>query len=203
MVALFGALLLGDSLNPLAWLAVALSAFGVIALSAPRIHHARRVDSMREMMQAVMREMMRKPTAIGLGAAAWLGASVVFFRGAALSLNHPRGIDGRGVCVVGRAMHTNRVVVKLDCPARTRRNANASRGIGDYAAQSASRAHWRQSVGSAHLRMQNDAHVRALGQIELLFAFVAATLFYKERVRRIEILGIALVAGGVMVIALA
>ena len=202
MVALFGALLLGDSLNPLAWLAVALSACGVIALSAPRIKRARRVDSMRETMQAVMREMLRKPTAIGLGAAAWLGASVVFFRGAALSLNHPRAsMAAAFALLVALCIQTALLLswLALREPAQCKRIAR----------------HWRlcSAVGVAGalasigwfsaFTMQNAAHVRALGQIELLFAFVAATLFFKERVRRIEILGIALVAGGVIVIALA
>ena len=198
MVALFGALLLGDSLNQLAWLAVALSACGVIALSAPRIKRARRVDSMREMMQA----MMQKPTAIGLGAAAWLGASVVFFRGAALSLNHPRAsMAAAFALLVALCIQTALLLswIALREPAQCKRIAR----------------HWRlcSAVGVAGglasigwfsaFTMQNAAHVRALGQIELLFAFVAATLFFKERVRRIEILGIALVAGGVIVIAVA
>ena len=47
------------------------------------------------------------------------------------------------------------------------------------------------------------AHVRALGQIELVFTFIAAHFFFKERSTRLEIGGILLVVGGILILLLA
>ena len=50
--------------------------------------------------------------------------------------------------------------------------------------------------------MQNAAYVRALGQIELVFTFIATVLFFRERINRTEVLGIALVVAGIMILIL-
>lgn len=41
------------------------------------------------------------------------------------------------------------------------------------------------------------AQVRTLGQIELLFTFLTATLWFRERVRPAEALGVALLVAGI------
>jgi drug/metabolite transporter (DMT)-like permease len=51
--------------------------------------------------------------------------------------------------------------------------------------------------------LQNAAYVRAVGQIELVFTFVAATAVFRERVDWREILGILLVAAGILLLVLA
>jgi drug/metabolite transporter (DMT)-like permease len=52
------------------------------------------------------------------------------------------------------------------------------------------------------MTIQNAAYVRALGQIELVFTFVASTLFFRERTTAIELLGILLVISGILVLVL-
>ncbi|MGI9311371.1 MAG: hypothetical protein ACR2P7_07555, partial [bacterium] len=79
MAAALGAVLLGDALSPIAVLAIAISALGVLALSATRAHLS---------LHALRGGLAHKSTAIGLASAAWLGGSSVFFRGASLSLGH-------------------------------------------------------------------------------------------------------------------
>jgi drug/metabolite transporter (DMT)-like permease len=44
--------------------------------------------------------------------------------------------------------------------------------------------------------------VRALGQIELVFTFAASYFFFHERTNRIELLGIFLVIGGIVILLL-
>ena len=39
--------------------------------------------------------------------------------------------------------------------------------------------------------MENAAHVRALGQIELVFTFIASVFIFRERTNPVEVLGIA------------
>jgi uncharacterized membrane protein len=45
--------------------------------------------------------------------------------------------------------------------------------------------------------------VRALGQIELIFTFIASVFFFRERTSRTEVLGILLVATGIVILILA
>jgi drug/metabolite transporter (DMT)-like permease len=51
--------------------------------------------------------------------------------------------------------------------------------------------------------LQNATHVRALGQIELVFTFIATLLFFREKVTRLEIAGIALITASIILILLA
>ncbi len=50
--------------------------------------------------------------------------------------------------------------------------------------------------------IQNAAYVRALGQIELVFTFIASVLFFRERVGRWEVIGIVLVVGAILLLIL-
>ena len=46
--------------------------------------------------------------------------------------------------------------------------------------------------------LQNASYVRAVGQVELLFTFLATTRVFKETVSLYELTGIVLVAAGIM-----
>jgi drug/metabolite transporter (DMT)-like permease len=50
--------------------------------------------------------------------------------------------------------------------------------------------------------LQNATYVRALGQIELIFTFIATLFIFREKVSRAEIAGIALIAGAIIIILL-
>ena len=52
------------------------------------------------------------------------------------------------------------------------------------------------------MTMQNAAYVRAVGQIELVFTFIASYFIFKERTNRIELLGIGLIVAGIVIILL-
>ena len=51
--------------------------------------------------------------------------------------------------------------------------------------------------------LQNAAYVRALGQIELVFTLIASAVFFRENLNRLELLGIILIVGGILVLVLA
>ena len=53
------------------------------------------------------------------------------------------------------------------------------------------------------MTLQQVAYVRALGQIELLFTFASAVLWFRERVRPNEVVGIALLVLGIVLLLLA
>lgn len=52
------------------------------------------------------------------------------------------------------------------------------------------------------MTLQQAAVVKALAQVEMLFAFASAVLFFKERINRLEIAGCALIVLGVLLLIL-
>lgn len=50
--------------------------------------------------------------------------------------------------------------------------------------------------------LQNAAYVKAVAQVEILFTLLASWLFFKETIRRIELIGIALIATGILLLVL-
>ena len=48
--------------------------------------------------------------------------------------------------------------------------------------------------------LENAALVRAVGQIELVFTFIASAVFFREKSTRLEIMGILLVIAGILLI---
>lgn len=50
--------------------------------------------------------------------------------------------------------------------------------------------------------LQNAAYVKAVAQIEILFSLLASWLFFKERIRHVEVVGIILVAAGILLLRL-
>ena len=53
------------------------------------------------------------------------------------------------------------------------------------------------------LTLQNAAYVRAVGQIELVFTFIASVLFFKEKTSPLELFGIALILAAILLLILA
>ncbi|MEE8287722.1 MAG: EamA family transporter, partial [Gammaproteobacteria bacterium] len=53
------------------------------------------------------------------------------------------------------------------------------------------------------MTVERAAYVKALGQVEFLFALAISTLFFRERTTRVELMGMTLVAGGVVILLLA
>ena len=192
MVAIFGLLLLGDELTGIVIFAIALSTFGLIVLSAAQS---------KLTLAGLLSGLWQKSTLIGLTCAAWLGASVVFFRAASLSL----GLND----FLLSASFTLFIVLLLQ---------TIIMGTGmllrDRKDLSKVFIHWRPaaavgisggltSIGwFTAFTLQNATYVRALGQIELLFTFVATVFFFREKIVRGELLGIALITASIILILL-
>jgi len=50
--------------------------------------------------------------------------------------------------------------------------------------------------------LQNAAYVKAVAQIEILFTLLASWLFFKEVIRKVELIGITFIASGILLLAL-
>lgn len=191
-VAVLGFLLLGDTVTLMAAIAIAVAVVGVILLS---------MGQTRIGAASLLAGLIEKPTLIGLASGAFLGGSVVFFRGAALALHHEN--------VVMAAAYTLAVSVVIQTVVMGVYLALQERGtLKDVF------VHWRWSlaVGVAGViasicwftafTLQNAAYVRALGQIELVFTFIASVFFFRERTNRTEVAGIVLVVIGIVILIL-
>lgn len=192
MVAVFGLLLLGDRLSVPILIAIALSTFGLVILSAGQA---------RLSLASLINGLWRLPTLIGLVCAAWLGMSVVLFRAASLSL----GLESFMLagCFTLLVVLLQQTVI-MGIILRLREPGELTKVL----------RHWRPAAlvgisgGLASIgwfsafTLQNATYVRALGQIELLFTFVATVVFFKEKVSRAETAGIALITGAIAIILL-
>ena len=192
MVAIFGLLLLGDQLTTTVILAIAMSSAGLIALSAAQS---------KLTLPNLLSGLWQKSTLIGLTCAAWLGASVVFFRAASLSLKLDDFLMSASftlfIVLVIQTL-TMGVWMRL-------RDRDDFRQVF---------VHWRPaaavglsggltSIGwFTAFTLQNATYVRALGQIELLFTFLATVFFFREKVMRGELLGIALITLSIILVLL-
>ena len=188
MIAALGALILGDGLSALALLAIAISTAGIVALSMGQSNMT---------LKTLLRGLAGKDTMVGLLCAAVLGASVVFMRGASLSLQHPD--------VMMSAAFTLAVVLTMQ---------TVLMGLWLYWKEPGEITNvlqqwrWASLVGIAGVlasigwftafTLQNASYVRAVGQVELLFTFLATTRVFKETVSLYELAGIVLVAAGIM-----
>ena len=189
-VAILGLLILGDTLSAVAVVAIAVSLVGVFALSV--------VDA-RITAKSLLTGLAEKPTLIGLACGAFLGASVVFFRGASLALGDQS--------FVMRAAFTLTVAVVVQTALM-----GAYLLVREPGQMTAVIRNWRPalSVGVAGMlasvawfsafTLQNAAYVRALGQIELVFTFVASTVFFREKTKPVEVAGILLIVGGILIL---
>ncbi len=192
-VAVLGFVLLGDTVSLIPMIAIGIAMVGVMAMSAgqAKISAGRLLAGMTE-----------KSTLIGLTCGAFLGASVVFFRGASLSLGYEHG-------AWMPAAFSLTVAVVLQTV-----------GMGLYLAVTEPKTlrdvivHWRWSsvVGIAGVlasiawftafTLQNAAYVRALGQIELVFTFFASVVVFREKTTRAEVIGILLVVVAILMLVL-
>lgn len=193
MVAVFGLLLLGDELTPAVISAIAMSTVGLMIMSTGRE---------RLTLDTLFGGLWRLPTAIGLGSAAWLGLSVVFFRAASLSLNVDNYLVSAaftllivlilqsaimGIMIYWREPGELTRVITQWRPAVLVGVSGALASIGWFSA----------------FTLQNATYVRALGQIELVFTFIVTLFFFREYVSRAEIIGIALITASITIILIA
>ncbi len=192
MVAIFGLLLLGDTLTSAVVAAIAVSALGLIILSLGQ--------SKLSVANAVA-GLWQKSTLIGLSCAAWLGLSVVLFRAASLSLQLDHFLMAAsftlfivltlqtlimGLVLALREFEEFKKVFSYWRPACAVGISGGLASIGWFTA----------------FTLQNASYVRALGQIELVFTFVLTVFLFREKVSRAEVIGITLIMGSIVLLLL-
>ena len=186
--ALIGVVLLGDRLTAGAAAGIAVSLAGVVLISLPAGRVAEAGVSGRSAL-------------IGIVSGGLFGLSAVAYRGAALSLDSGDVIL-RAATTLAEVTTFQAVLVVAFLALRKPADARAL--AGSWRASS-----WVGLVGMlgslgwfAAFTLQSAAHVRALGQVEVIFMVAASVIMFRERPTRREILGVVLVALGIVALVL-
>ncbi|RYE31665.1 MAG: DMT family transporter [Hyphomicrobiales bacterium] len=181
-VALFGALLLGDALTPMKFLAIAIATAGVIVVSW-------------KPGQKLTRAGLR-PAVLGIVSGAFFALSAIGFRGGIQAL--PEGeflIRASSILVLGLGLQTLLLVFYML--------------VADRQALILSLKSWRRSLSAGFLgaaasqfwfigfSLTTAANVRTLALIEVPLAQIASRKLFAEGTSRREILGMAMIVGGV------
>ena len=190
--AIFSLLILGEPVSLAAALAIGISLAGVATISIARSALTRR---------NLILGWTGRTAAIGVLSGTFFGVSAVSYRAASLSL----GGDGflmpaafTLACVLVFQTLMMVVWIRAREPGELTRVARAWRvasfvGISGMLAS----AGWFTAM-----TLQNAAYVRALGQVELVFTFVASWFFFRERSTGLEFTGVALIVAGILVLLL-
>jgi len=192
--ALFGLLILGEAIAPLAFGAIAVGVFGVGLISV-----AGRGAGGRRGWRAIADGLVSREAEIGLLSGALFGVSAVCFRWGSLSLGEG-GVAMRAAMTLAFATGIQTLAMLAWMALRDRAELKA-----------VARA-WRPALlvgivgvcGSAGwftaMTLEKVAYVRALGQIELVFTFASSVFWFRETITRLELAGCVLIVGGIVVL---
>lgn len=197
--AIFGIVFLGDSLTWPAILAIMISLVGVMAISLAKTEGG---------FSSLFKAITERTTVIGLASGALFGISAVAYRGGSLSLVDPSMdlpedyflIQAGYTLAWATAMQTAAMLIyiRIREPGQLTKIAQAWKVASIVGAAGAL-----GSVGwFTAMTIQNVAYVRALGQIELVFTFVASVVFFREKSTKAEVIGIVLIVAGILLLLL-
>ena len=190
--AVFGLVILGEPISLAAALAIGISLVGVMLIS---------VAKSRLTLRNLFFGWTGRAAFIGVLSGTFFGLSAVAYRAASLSLG------GEGFLM--QAAFTLACVVVFQTAVmavwiRLREPGELSRVIGRW--RVASLVGVSGMLGSAAwftaMTLENAAYVRAVGQIELVFTFIASYFFFRERSTALELAGIVLIVGGIVILLL-
>ncbi len=185
--AIFGAVILGDVTSMTATLAILIGLVGVIVISTA--HAPKTVGGLAA-------SLLGRSALIGLASAACFGLASVCYRAASLSIagdGSPGFLMQAGftlLCVTGFQSVAMMLYMRIREPGQLKATLGQWKtasmvGLSGVCA----------SIGwFTAMTIQNVAYVRALGQIELIFTFVASYFFFREKITRAEVLGVILIA---------
>lgn len=184
---ILGAILVGDRVAALPLAGIVVSLTGVVLLSATR---------------GFGRGALNRAAGLGLACGAAFALAAVSYRAAGLSLGGEAGFLLRGAVTLAFVTLAQALVMSLYLRLR------------DPGAITAVVAEWRIAapIGTVGMlaslgwfsafTLTTAAHVKAVGQVELVFSLLTARLAFGERPSLREVAGIALVGGGILVLVL-
>lgn len=188
--AIFGWLLFEQPLSGAGWIAILIGAAGVMTLSLAKTDAG---------LRHFLFGWTEKSALIGIASGFLFGVSALTIREASLSLDGGDAFIRAGFTL---ACITVMQTVLMGIYLALREREQLVKVI----------VTWRVSalvgitgvLGSAcwflAMTLQKVAYVRTVGQVELVFTFIASYFFFKERASRAEIAGIGLIVAGIVVL---
>lgn len=190
--AMFGIIVLGESVGFWAIVAILISLVGVIMIAVTRV-------SLN--MPDLLRQCMEPAALIGIASGGFFGLSAVSYRAASLALDNGEFFV-RAALTLAFATVFQTIVMSIYMRVREPGQISA-----------VFRA-WRVAgivgvvglLGSigwvTAMTLQNAAYVRALGQVELIFTFMVSYFAFREKITGSEIVGILIVTAGIILLLL-
>ncbi len=193
LTAFIGALFFGEWISVQGWVAIVISVAGVVVLTIARSH----VDS-----GSILGRLWNRAAAIGLASGLGFALASLSIRKASLSFGIDDFLLSAGMTLVLMIILQTLIMVvyvAVRSPAQFATMARQWR-ISTFVGLTSALG----SIGwFTAVTVERAAYVKALGQVEFLFALAISTLFFRERTTRVELMGMTLVAGGVVILLLA
>ena len=190
--AVFGVVILGEPVSLAAAFAIGISLAGVMIIS---------VAKGRLTLRNLLLGWTGRAAFIGALSGAFFGLSAVAFRAASLSLGGEGFLMQAAftlACVLVFQTAVMTVWIRLREPGELTRVFRGWR-VASLVGVSG-------MLGSAAwftaMTLENAAYVRAVGQVELVFTFIASYFFFRERSTALEVGGILLIVAGVVILLL-
>ncbi len=193
LTAFIGALFFAEWISFQGWVAIVISVAGVVVLTIARSHVAN---------GSILGRLWNRAAAIGLASGLCFALASLSIRKASLSFGIDDFLLSAGMTLVLMIILQTFIMVVYV----------AARSPAQFAIMA---RQWQVSLfvgltsalGSigwfTAMTVERAAYVKALGQVGFLFALVISTLFFRERTTGIELMGMALVASGVVILLLA
>lgn len=185
-IALLEFIILGDKLNFFVVLGIVLSTIGVIVFTVKNIN-------------LFFKNLFSKTTIVGIISGLFLGLSVVLYRAAALSLNIESNFE-KALCTLFFGVSFQTIIMTIYILIFEK---DQFKKLYDnkYQCLLAGFSGFLATLSWFYaFTLVQSSFVRALGQIELVFSYISSTLFFKEKVKLIEIIGILIFVSGVGII---
>lgn len=191
--ALIGVLVFSEAVSVVGWVAILLTIAGVIAISIGRVGLGKLGTGEMSLLQALV----AKPTLVGLAAGFFFAMSYLFLREASLGMNQGGFLYRAAwtVVIVGaiQVMVVGAWLVVRE-PAGFRQLPGLTMPCIFIGVTSA--------IGSVGwftaMTLENASYVKAVGQVEVIFTLAISSLYFREHINRLEVIGIAVIVAGVL-----
>lgn len=186
-IALLEFLILGDKLNIFVVLGIILSTIGVIVFTVKNVN-------------LFFKNLFSKTTIIGIISGLFLGLSVVLYRAAALSLENVNSNFEKALCTLFFGVLFQTIIMTIYI-FLFERDQFKKLYENKYQCLLAGFSGFLATLSWFYaFTLVQSSLVRALGQIELIFSYLSSTIFFKEKVKLVEIIGIIIFVSGVGII---
>lgn len=192
LTALVGASLFGEAIDAAGWIAIVISVVGVVLISLAK----QGVSGM-----ALIRSGLNKAAGVGVLSGLCFALASLFLRRGSLSLGDPDFLTSASmtlVTVVSLQIVMLGTYVVATRPAELKAIGRAWKACVFVGLTSA--------IGSGGwftaMTIERAAYVKAMGQIEFVFAILVSTLVFREKSTVRELVGMSLVAAGIIVLLL-